>query len=494
MRNRIILIGLTLAVWLGLKLIDCLVTGPELLILLCGAVAIMVTHSLWLLHAQRRWRKQFICAPVGSVPSPAARVSTLRCGRLLAALRFADFRSSKRCKQLCRRPLLRYMPLPRNVSSLCTSSVPSEAALAWEPSVDLFIAAKNEESVIETTVRNMFKLDYQKFSLWIIDDGSTDDTAAILEKLQEEFPALYVIKRGFSPHPGKSAALNEALPLSHGEVVAVFDADAYVAPDFLQLTLPLLAPDGIGAVQAQKKIYEHQTGFLVNCQASEYALDTYFQMGRDLIRGAVELRGNGQLIKRAALIDVGGWNNRAITDDLDLSMRLLVNHWDIRFCPEAFVWEEGVTTFKALIRQRRRWAEGSIRRYLDYIFPLNSPTRLSFVERIDTLAFTAFFVVPALMLLETISELVHFSTGMPTNGRFFTLIALAVFLISQLNLFVAIKIYRKMPIWETFTHSLAVGLYVYVHWIPCIVISLCQILFGRRASTWHPTEHVGQPL
>ena len=151
-------------------------------------------------------------------------------------------------------------------------------------------------------------------------------------------------------------------------------------------------------------------------------MDTYFQMGRDLIGGAVELRGNGQLIKRAAVIDVGGWNNQAITDDLDLSMRLLINHWNIRFCPDASVFEEGVTSIKALIRQRKRWAEGSIRRYLDYIFPLNSPTRLSLVERFDTLAFTVFFLLcQCWCFLKLVSELIHFCVGeVPLHGTFFS--------------------------------------------------------------------------
>lgn len=454
MRNRIILIGLTLTVWLGLKIVDCLFTGPELLTLLCIGVAIMVTHSLWLLNAQHKWRKR---SNLLSVRAKAKET---------AALVATPYRST-----------------------LSVSSVAERSP--WEPWVDIFIAAKNETQVIETTVRNMFKIDYEKFFVWVIDDCSTDNTASILEKLQGEFPRLRVIKRAYGSHPGKSAALNEALPLSKGEVVAVFDADAYVAPDFFKLMLPVLEPEGIGAVQAQKRIYDYQKGFLVNCQASEYALDTYFQMGRDLIRGAVELRGNGQLIKRAALIDVGGWNNKAITDDLDMSMRLLVNHWDIRFCPHAYVWEEGVTTLKALMRQRRRWAEGSIRRYLDYIFPLNSPSRLSLVERLDTIAFTVLFVVPALMLLEFASELIHFSTGLPTNGHFFALISIAIFLISQLNIFVAIKIYRNMPVLKALLHSLEVSVYVYLHWIPCIVISLRQIIFGKQTSTWHPTEHVG---
>jgi 1,2-diacylglycerol 3-beta-glucosyltransferase len=437
MRNRIILLVLVFAAWMGLKAIDEWVTGPEVLWLLSVACVFLVMHSIWLLIAQGRWQRR-----------------------------------------------------SRRHSIANSASLQIDNELQWLPAIDIFIAAKNESRVIEKTVRNFFKLDYENFYVWVIDDNSSDNTNEILEHLQLEFPRLKIVRRTPGSCPGKSAALNTALPLSKGEVVAVFDADAYVAPNFFALMLPVLAAEGIGAVQAQKKIFEHQTGFLVECQASEYALDTYFQMGRDLIGGAVELRGNGQIIKRAALVDVGGWNNKAITDDLDLSMRLLVSNWDIRFCPDAYVWEEAVTTVKALLRQRRRWAEGSIRRYLDYIFPLNSPTRLSLVERIDTLVFTIYFVVPALMLCETASELSHLAMGVPTNGKFFGLVSMAVMLITQLNMLVAIELYRPgMKIWRALWHSAAVVIYIYGHWVPVIIVSFCQIMFGKRTSKWHPTEH-----
>lgn len=449
MRNRIILLALILAVWVGLKAIDEYVSGPQVLLLLAVAVAVMTVHSIWLLAAQRRWRKK----------ARKAGLSKTVDGNF-ALLRTAD-----------------------------------EDGEAWQPWIDIFIAAKNESRVIETTVRNFFKVDYEKFYLWVIDDCSTDQTPALLEKLQKEYPRLRVVRRAYGSHPGKSAALNEALPLSRGEVIAVFDADAYVAPNFFKLMLPVLQPDGTGAVQAQKRFYERQTGFLVGCQDSEYALDTYFQMGRDLIRGVVELRGNGQLIKRAALIDVGGWNNKTLTDDLDLTMRLLVSNWDVRFCPHAYVWEEGVTTVRALIRQRRRWAEGSIRRYLDYIFPLNSPTRLSLVERVDTLAFTVYFVVPALLLLEVTSEIARLCAGVPTYGRFLALLAMAVFVVTQIDMFIALRIYRsKMPILRALWNSFTATSYIYVHWVPVVVISFCQIIFGKNASTWHRTEHMGTNL
>lgn len=438
MRNRIILLSITLLIWVGLKILDEVVDGPEILMLLGLAVLTMMSHSTWLMLAQGRWHRK----KRQQAKKHRTEVAVVKTGE-------ED---------------------------------------VWEPWVDIFIAAKNEQRVIEGTVRAFFKLNYEKFFVWVIDDNSTDAMPEVLARLQDEFPRLRVLRRNFGSCPGKSAALNDALPLSKGEVIAVFDADARVDANFFQQILPILAPEGIGAVQPQKRIFDHQTGFLVNCQASEYALDTYFQMGRDLIGGAVELRGNGEVMKRAALVDVGGWNNKSITDDLDLSMRLLINNWDIRFCPHTYVWEEGVTTLKALIRQRRRWAEGSIQRYLDYIFPLNSPTRLSLVERIDTLAFTVYFVVPALLILEVTSEVVRFMMGTPTYGKLFACLAIAVFTISQLNFIIAIRMYRRKPLLECLRHSFAVSTYVYGHWVPVIIVSFLRIIAGK-GSTWHPTEH-----
>ncbi len=437
MRNRVVLFAVTVLFWMALKALDSLCTGPEVLIILSVALSMMAAHSVWLYLAQTRRKSE---------------------GKLMH----------------------------------CSDASMAAAAEQWHPDVDIFISAKNESRVIETTVRNLFKLDYDKFLVWVIDDCSTDKMPEILERLKGEFANLRVINRKPGSYPGKSAALNEALALAKGDVVTVFDADAYVAPDFLKLALPILYPEKVGAVQAQKRMFEHQEGFFVHCQDSEYAMDTYFQVSRDLIGGAVELRGNGQLVKRQALIDVGGWNNRAITDDLDLSMRLMVSHWDIRFTPEAVVWEEAVGNLKGLLRQRRRWAEGSIRRYLDYIFPLNSPTRLSLVERLDTLVFTVYFVVPAMMLLEVTSEVVHLLTGAPTYGKLMAIVAMGIFFTTQINEMIARNFYRaKVPFYKAFAQSFLVVAYIYAHWVPVITFSLSRILFGKHVSTWHRTEHTG---
>src|SRR5579885_358629 len=284
MRNRIILIGLAVAIWAGLKAIDDLVTGPELLIMLGILLVIVITHSAWLFCAQDEWQRKarkYVRHKLSRRARPLLQKGKI--GKFLAGrkpLQFFAFRRS-----------------PGRLPAIVNQDA------EWRPWVDIFIAAKNESRVIGTTVENMFKLDYDRFYLWVIDDCSTDEMPQVLADLMKRYPRLRVVTRLPGSYPGKSAALNDALPLSKGEVVAVFDADAYVAPDWLNKMLPVLQADHVGAVQAQKRIFERQTEWLPRFQDSEYAIDTYFQVGRDLIGGAVELRGNGQLIKRSALID-----------------------------------------------------------------------------------------------------------------------------------------------------------------------------------------------
>jgi 1,2-diacylglycerol 3-beta-glucosyltransferase len=96
------------------------------------------------------------------------------------------------------------------------------------------------------------------------------------------------------------------------------------------------------------------------------ALDAFIQQQRTTIGGLGELRGNGQLVRREALLDCGGWNEETITDDLDLTFRLHLSGWDIEVVTEPAVYEEGVTSAIALWHQRNRWAEGGYQRYLDY--------------------------------------------------------------------------------------------------------------------------------
>lgn len=193
--------------------------------------------------------------------------------------------------------------------------------------------------------------------------------------------------------------LNDALALAKGEAILVFDADAQMDKDFLTNLVYELQPKDVGAVQARKVVKNKDVNLLTKCQNNEMTIDTSCQVTRDAVKGAVELRGNGELIKRAALEDIGGWNNYTITDDLDMSTRLHIKGWDVRFCKDTIVYEEGIMYLMPLYRQRRRWLEGTIRRYLEYFWDIMTSKKMSLRVRMDTIAYISEFVMPHGLLL-----------------------------------------------------------------------------------------------
>ncbi|MEL6496320.1 MAG: glycosyltransferase family 2 protein [Cyanobacteria bacterium J06623_7] len=270
-------------------------------------------------------------------------------------------------------------------------------ALENAPRISLLVAAKNEEVVIADLVAMLCNLDYpaDKYEVWAIDDRSTDNTAAILDRLTQEYPQLKVVHRGANAGGGKSGALNQVIPQTFGDIIGVFDADAKVSPDLLRRVVPLFDNSQMGAVQVRKAIANARENFWTKGQATEMALDSYVQQQRIAVGGIGELRGNGQFVSRTALHSCGGWNEETITDDLDLTIRLHLDNWKIGFLLTPPVLEEGVTQAYSLWHQRNRWAEGGYQRYLDYwryIFR----TPMGFGKRLDLLCWMLLqYIVPA---------------------------------------------------------------------------------------------------
>lgn len=281
---------------------------------------------------------------------------------------------------------LRLLIKPQSVQT-----VDSREAIALDatlPYISLLVAAKNEEAVITSLVNELCTLDYptHRYELWVIDDHSTDQTPVLLDRLSQKYENLRVLRRAADAGGGKSGALNDVWPLTQGDIIAVFDADAQVPHDLLMRVIPLFEQERVGAVQVRKETVNASENIWTQNQSIEMILDSYLQQQRIAIGGIGELRGNGQFVRRAALKQCQGWNEQTITDDLDMTLRLHLSQWQIDFLCDPSVGEEGVTTAIALWHQRSRWAEGGYQRYLDY-WRLLAQNKLGIRKSYDLLMF-----------------------------------------------------------------------------------------------------------
>ena len=256
------------------------------------------------------------------------------------------------------------------------------------PSLDVVVAARDEEGVVTRLVERLQSLRYpgDRLSTWVIDDGSLDRTPQLLDQLAKQHPGLNVIHRPRNAGGGKSGALNTALAQLRGEWLLVLDADAQLQEDLLERLVPYALDGGWSAVQLRKAVVDADSNWLTRSQAMEMALDAVIQDGRLAGGGVAELRGNGQLIRRSVLEESGGFNEDTVTDDLDLSFRLPTHGALVGMLWDPPVQEEAVPGLKALWKQRQRWAEGGLQRFFDY-WPTLTSTQLTLRQRWDLACF-----------------------------------------------------------------------------------------------------------
>ena len=253
--------------------------------------------------------------------------------------------------------------------------------------------------------------------------------------------------------------------------------------------VPSLEPPQVGAVQARKVIINREQNFLTRCQDNEMAVDTHFQVGRDSVKGAVELRGNGELIKREALEDVGGWNIYTITDDLDLSTRMQIKGWDVRFCPDICVYEEGVVAYIPLLRQRRRWIEGSIRRYLEHFSDVLTSKDMSLRVSLDMTAYITEFILPVWMVSEVLIQSYRFIKDDPNwilSSMALSSLMCVFFIVA---LFYSLRKYVKLKPLDNFIQSVETAIYIVVLWFPLAIFIIFKIIFMKNTLAWGKTQH-----
>ncbi len=224
------------------------------------------------------------------------------------------------------------------------------------PDVSVVIPAYNEAAGIAATVRSMAGSRYLgRLEIIVVDDGSTDDTAAIARGLG--IPYVRVITQ---PNAGKPGALNRGIAAAHSDILVLVDGDTVFEPDTITRLIAPLQDPRIGAVSGNTKV-GNRRGFIGGCQHLEYVMG--FNLDRrmyDLLGIMPTVPGAIGAFRRTALAHVGGVSGDTLAEDTDLTMALCRTRWRIVYAADAVAWTEAPSTLRQLWKQRYRWSYGTM--------------------------------------------------------------------------------------------------------------------------------------
>jgi cellulose synthase/poly-beta-1,6-N-acetylglucosamine synthase-like glycosyltransferase/peptidoglycan/xylan/chitin deacetylase (PgdA/CDA1 family) len=225
----------------------------------------------------------------------------------------------------------------------------------YAPPTSIIVPALNERVGIERAVRSLVASDYPEYEVIVVDDGSTDGTGDVVERL--ELDGVRVLQQANS---GKAAALNRGLAAARHQMIAMVDADTLFEPDSLRRLVAPLADPRVGAVSGNTKV-GNRHGLLGRWQHIEYVMG--FNLDRrlyDVLRCMPTVPGAIGAFRREALAAAGGMSADTMAEDTDLTIAIGRAGWDVVYAQDARAWTEAPASLSALWRQRYRWSFGTM--------------------------------------------------------------------------------------------------------------------------------------
>lgn len=234
------------------------------------------------------------------------------------------------------------------------------------PKVAVLVPCHNEELIIKDSIEQLLENEYPNLEIIAIDDGSSDGTGAALAELARRHERVRVVT--LTKNYGKAMALKAGCLVSTAEFLMCIDADALLAKDALFWIMQhFLNGPRVGAVTGNPRV-ANRSSLLARIQIGEFsAIVGMVKRAQRNLGRLFTVSGVNACYRRAALHEVGYWTPNTVTEDIDVSWKLQLKHWDIRFEPRALTWILVPESLKSLWRQRLRWAQGGMDAAIRYI-------------------------------------------------------------------------------------------------------------------------------
>ena len=232
------------------------------------------------------------------------------------------------------------------------------------PIVTVQLPIYNELYVVQRLIDAVAALDYpkDKLEIQVLDDSNDETVQLIADKVAEHQEKGIWIKhvRRDNRQGFKAGALAYGLQISHGEFVAIFDADFVPPSHFLKKTLPQFQDEQIGMVQTRWEHLNEDYSLMTQLQA--FCLNAHFtieQLGRHAQGHLINFNGTAGVWRKQCINEAGGWQSDTLTEDLDLSYRAQLKGWKFKYLEEVGTPAELPVAMNALKTQQFRWTKGA---------------------------------------------------------------------------------------------------------------------------------------
>ena len=351
------------------------------------------------------------------------------------------------------------------------------------------IPAHNEEKVVANLVESLKKLDYPKdlYDIYVIADNCTDKTAEVAKKA-----GAIVYERFDEAHKTKGHALQWFLAQKIEEdapydAFCIFDADNIVDENFLKVMNKKLC-QGEEVVQGYKDIKNPSDSWVSAGYAIFYwTMHRFYHLARYNIGLSPLMNGTGFMVK-FDVIKPQGWNTKTLTEDIEFSLKRIIEGKKLGWARDAIVYDEQPVGFKQSWTQRSRWTVGHMQCLKEYTKPLaeavvKNKTVMNFDGLLYMLGTTPMLI---LTLVLVIVNIVLFATGAMT-GLDFTIQMLKYIIPTLLVLpFMGLVVLylEKKPI-----KPMIKGLLTYPIFMGSWLLINIKCLF-KRDTEWKKIDHV----
>ncbi|KNY28126.1 polysaccharide deacetylase family protein [Pseudobacteroides cellulosolvens] len=261
---------------------------------------------------------------------------------------------------------------------------------SFNPMVSIVVAAYNEEKVICKTVDSLLQSDYKNLEVLVVNDGSKDNTAGVVEA---EYKLVKKVRLINKANGGKSSAVNRGFMEANGEIVVVLDADTVISRDAISLLVRHFVDKNVAAVSGNVKV-GNVGNIWTTWQHVEYVTGLNLERRAfDALNCITVVPGAIGAWRKELVVRAGYYKEDTLAEDADITLTFLRQGYKIVYEEGAKAFTEAPEDLKSLLKQRVRWSYGTLQclwKHRDALFSKNQKT-LGFIALPNTWLYQVVF-------------------------------------------------------------------------------------------------------